>query len=58
VVQDLIEAIRKEFALSLDGIHGALHWARVRDNGLRLATTPSVSAMAGISTTGGGQRNS
>jgi uncharacterized protein len=37
VVQDLIEVVRKGFALSLDGIHGASHWARVRDNGLRLA---------------------
>jgi uncharacterized protein len=37
VVQDLIEVVRKEFALSLDGIHGASHWARVRVNGLRLA---------------------
>lgn len=37
MVQDLIEVVRKGFALSLDGIHGASHWARVRDNGLRLA---------------------
>jgi len=37
VVEDLIEAVQKEFALSLDGIHGASHWARVCENGLRLA---------------------
>jgi uncharacterized protein len=29
--------IRAQFALDCDGIHGAAHWARVRDNGLRLA---------------------
>ena len=34
---DLIAIIKEEFALSLDGIHGASHWARVRENGLRLA---------------------
>jgi uncharacterized protein len=37
VCQDLIEAVREEFALSLDGIHGTAHWDRVRENGLRLA---------------------
>lgn len=37
VIQGLIEVVRKEFVLSLDGIHGASHWARVCDNGLRLA---------------------
>ena len=37
VSQDLIEVIRKEFALSPDGIHGVAHWDRVRENGLRLA---------------------
>jgi uncharacterized protein len=29
--------IRAQFAIGYDGIHGAAHWARVRDNGLRLA---------------------
>lgn len=38
VSQDLIQIVRKEFSLSLDGIHGTYHWARVRENGLRLAT--------------------
>jgi uncharacterized protein len=37
ISEDLVEVIRKGFALPLDGIHGASHWARVRDNGLRLA---------------------
>lgn len=29
--------IREQFALDWSGIHGAPHWARVRENGLRLA---------------------
>lgn len=29
--------IRAQFVLDCDDIHGASHWARVRDNGLRLA---------------------
>ena len=37
VSDDLLEVIQSEFALSLDGIHGTAHWARVRENGLRLA---------------------
>lgn len=38
ISKDLIGVIRKEFVLPLDGTHhGASHWARVRDNGLRLA---------------------
>jgi uncharacterized protein len=37
--RDLIKILRKEFALDWRGIHGAPHWARVRENGLRLAET-------------------
>ncbi len=37
ISEALIERVRSEFALSWDGIHGVKHWARVRDNGLRLA---------------------
>ena len=37
VSEDLIQIVEQGFALRLDGIHGAAHWARVRDNGLRLA---------------------
>ena len=33
----LIQIIRTQFALEWTGIHGAPHWARVRENGLRLA---------------------
>jgi len=34
----LIEIIRAQFRLDWHGIHGARHWSRVRENGLRLAT--------------------
>ena len=33
----LMDTIRRGFALSLEGIHGEAHWARVNENGLRLA---------------------
>ena len=33
----LIKVIRNQFELDWHGIHGASHWARVRENGLRLA---------------------
>jgi uncharacterized protein len=33
----LIVAIRAEYALSWNGIHGISHWTRVSENGLRLA---------------------
>jgi uncharacterized protein len=35
--QELLEVIRQGFVLPLDGVHGEAHWARVRDNGLRMA---------------------
>jgi len=37
--RELIDIIRKQFALNWKGLHGAPHWARVRENGLRLAET-------------------
>ena len=37
--RELIHIIRKQFALNWRGLHGAPHWARVRENGLRLAET-------------------
>jgi len=37
LTQQLLSKIRREFALPLDGIHGEPHWARVHENGLRLA---------------------
>lgn len=35
--QNLVSIIRDQFTLDWAGIHGAGHWARVRDNGLRIA---------------------
>ena len=34
---ELMDLIQHQFALDLDGIHGTNHWARVCENGLRLA---------------------
>ena len=36
-LDNLLAAIRSEYALAWDGIHGISHWLRVRENGLRLA---------------------
>lgn len=35
---ELIKAIRREYSLGWWGIHGAAHWARVLENGVRLAS--------------------
>ena len=35
--KEIIKIIRSQFELDWHGIHGASHWARVRENGLRLA---------------------
>jgi uncharacterized protein len=35
--EELIAAIRSQYALSWDGTHGISHWERVRENGLCLA---------------------
>jgi uncharacterized protein len=35
--RDLIKVIRQQFPLAWNSLHGAPHWARVRENGLRLA---------------------
>lgn len=37
ISQDLIVTLREHFVLEWTEIHGAPHWARVRENGLRLA---------------------
>jgi uncharacterized protein len=39
IAQELMDEIRRVFPLSLDGIHGEAHWARVCENGRRLAET-------------------
>jgi uncharacterized protein len=41
---DLIRLIRNDFALDWRGVHGAPHWARVRQNGLRLAQSTGACA--------------
>ncbi len=35
-LKPLIHAILEDYTLSLNGIHGVSHWARVLENGLRL----------------------
>jgi uncharacterized protein len=47
----LLRRLRQDFTLDWRGIHGAPHWARVRENGLRLAAvtgarTPVVELFA------------
>jgi uncharacterized protein len=36
-LKPLVHAILKKYPLRWDGIHGVAHWARVLENGLRLA---------------------
>jgi uncharacterized protein len=40
----LLRAIRQQFALDWHGIHGIVHWERVRENGLRLARENGANA--------------
>lgn len=37
ISEGLMDRIKRGFALDLNGIHGASHWTRVYENGLRLA---------------------
>jgi uncharacterized protein len=37
ISEELIRLVKKEFALSLDDIHGLAHWNRVLENGLKIA---------------------
>ena len=37
VSKELIKGILSQYSLPWDGIHGITHWARVMENGLRLA---------------------
>jgi uncharacterized protein len=41
--RELIRIIQQRFALNWKGLHGAPHWARVRENGLRLAETTGAN---------------
>jgi uncharacterized protein len=45
ISRQLIEAIGKQYRLPWDGVHGVGHWARVRENGLRIAAAlPGVNS--------------
>ena len=37
ITTDLLRAIREQFAINWNGIHGISHWARVYDIGMKLA---------------------
>ena len=44
ITTQLIEAIRGQYDLPWNGCHGVAHWARVRENGLRIAASlPGVN---------------
>jgi len=49
IPQELVDMVQMGYALRLNGIHGASHWARVHTNGLRLAeqtdANPTVVAL-------------
>ena len=44
ITPDLIQAIRRQYRLPWNGFHGFAHWARVRENGLRLAKGTGANA--------------
>jgi uncharacterized protein len=37
-IRDILSAVREQYKLNWNGIHGISHWMRVRNNGLRLAS--------------------
>jgi uncharacterized protein len=43
IERELIRVIRRQFALDWKGLHGAPHWTRVRENGLRLEETTGAN---------------
>ena len=43
ITNQLIQDIRSEFRLDWRGLHGASHWARVRTNGLTIASSNGAS---------------
>ncbi len=44
ITPDLIAAILRQYILGLHSLHGISHWARVLENGLKLAGTTGASA--------------
>lgn len=45
VTPDLLAAIRAQYRLRWDGIHGEAHWQRVHTNGLRLAESSGADVV-------------
>jgi len=43
ITPELIQAIREQYRLPWNGFHGVVHWARVRENGLRLAQHTGIN---------------
>ena len=43
ISSQLIQLLREQFALNWGGIHGAPHWARVRENALRLSESTGAN---------------
>jgi len=43
ITRDLLRAIREQFAINWNGIHGISHWARVYEIGVRLAATTGAN---------------
>ena len=41
----ILHAILEEYELPWDGLHGVAHWARVLENGLRLADETGAGAL-------------
>ena len=52
ISRELIHAILQQFTLAFDGEHGVIHWARVLENGLCLATLtaadPTIVALFAV----------
>lgn len=44
ISDDMLVALRREYQLDWDGLHGFNHWTRVRENGLRLAALTGADA--------------
>lgn len=43
ITAELIQAIREQYVLHWNGVHGPSHWERVRENGQRLAALTGAS---------------
>ncbi len=43
ITPQLLQALRQEYRMDWNGMHGVSHWMRVRQNGLRLAETTGAN---------------